>query len=268
MPAQLQGGANLQSRIRVAPGVAGYDVVLTEIAANVDELAITGKANMAGLLTSQPTFSITFASPTIDLKTLFARMPPQWIHPQLPGIVEQRQLGGTVEIVSATLTGATAPSPQLSLTCDFRVEKGPALIGNDRVPTQDLSAIISVEPGRIRVGKVTGSYWTLQMTDGKAVVSFLDEGPWMELDISGNMTAADLVTTSDVEIVNPEQYLATLDSPEASLELELVVEKGKEIVNRDDRAHQRPQGSIVAQAVKQIEAMPTRQERQKQVLVP
>ena len=76
-----------------------------------DGLAITGKANMAGLLTSQPTFSITFASPTIDLKTLFARMPPQWIHPQLPGIVEQRQLGGTVEIVSATLTGATAPSP-------------------------------------------------------------------------------------------------------------------------------------------------------------
>ncbi|HAN92794.1 MAG TPA: hypothetical protein DCQ33_12065, partial [Nitrospira sp.] len=123
VPAQLQGGANLQSRIRVAPGVAGYDVVLTEIAANVDQLAITGKANMAGLLTSQPTFSITFASPTIDLKTLFARMPPQWIHPQLPGIVEQRQLGGTVEIVSATLTGATAPSPQLSLTGDFRIEK-------------------------------------------------------------------------------------------------------------------------------------------------
>ncbi|HRA98332.1 MAG TPA: AsmA-like C-terminal domain-containing protein, partial [Nitrospira sp.] len=33
----------------------------------------------------------------------------------------------------------------------------------------------------------------LQMTDGKAVVSFLDEGPWMELDISGDMTASDLV---------------------------------------------------------------------------
>jgi uncharacterized protein YhdP len=41
--------------------------------------------------------------------------------------------------------------------------------------------------------KVTGTYGTLQMTDGKAVVSFLDEGPWMELDISGDMTASDLV---------------------------------------------------------------------------
>jgi hypothetical protein len=98
-----------------------------------------------------------------------------------------------VEILSATLTGATAPSPQLSLTGDFRVEKGTALIGQDQVPTKDLTATISVEPGRIRVGNVTGTYGSLQMTDGKAVVSFLDAGPWMELDVSGNMTAADLV---------------------------------------------------------------------------
>ncbi len=193
VPDQLQGGANLKSRIRVAPGVAGYDVVLTEIAANVDQLAVTGKANLAGLLTSQPTFSITFASPPIDLKKLFAHIPAQWIHAQLPGIIEQRRLGGTVEILSATLTGATEPSPQLSLTGNFRIEKGAALIGNDRVPTQDLTASVSVEPGRIRVGKLTGTYGTLQMTDGKAVVSFLEAGPWMELDVSGNMTAADLV---------------------------------------------------------------------------
>lgn len=193
VPERLQGGANLKSRIRVAPGVAGYDVVLTDIAANVDELAVTGKANLAGLLTSQPTFSITFASPSIDLQQLFARFPAQWIHPQLPGIIEQRRLGGTVEILSATLSGATAPSPQLSLTGDFRIEQGTALIGTDHVPTQDLAATISVEPGRIRVAKVTGTYGALQMTDGKAVVSFLDTGPWMELDVGGNMAAADLV---------------------------------------------------------------------------
>ncbi|MFO0768680.1 MAG: hypothetical protein U0231_18305 [Nitrospiraceae bacterium] len=193
VPAQLQGGANLKSHIRVAPGVAGYDVVLSDVTANVDQLAVTGKANLAGLLTSQPTFSVTFTSPSLDLESLFDRFPAQWVHPQLPAIVAQRQLGGTVEILSATLTGATEPTPQLSLTGDFRVEKGRALIGDDRVPTQDLSATISVEPGRIRVGKVTGAYGALQITDGKAVVSFLETGPWMELDVTGNMTAAELV---------------------------------------------------------------------------
>lgn len=51
----------------------------------------------------------------------------------------------------------------------------------------------------------------------------------------GVVTAADLVTPSDVEIVNPEQYLATLDSPEAVLDMELVVEKGKGYLPSDGR---------------------------------
>lgn len=51
----------------------------------------------------------------------------------------------------------------------------------------------------------------------------------------GVVTAADLVAPSDVEVVNPEQYLATLDSAEATLEMELAVEKGKGYLPSDGR---------------------------------
>ncbi len=193
VPEQLQGTANLKSHIRIAPGVAGYDVVLSDIAANMDQLIATAKANLAGLLTAQPTFSVTFSSPSIDLRDLFTRFPAEWIHPQLPGLVAERQLGGIVEIVSATLTGSTAATPQLSMTGDFRVHQGKALLGNDRVPTQDIAANVSVEAGRIRVTKITGDYGAIQIQEGKAVVSFLESGPWLELEISGNMAASELV---------------------------------------------------------------------------
>ena len=193
VPDRLQGQANIKSQIRILPGVAGYDVVLSDIAANVDNLAITAKANLAGIMTPQPTFSITFASPMIDLQELFARFPAEWIHEQLPALVADRQLGGTVEVVSATLTGSTAASPQLSMTGDFRVTQGRALIGDDRVPSQDIAAIVSVEAGRIRVAKITGAYGAIQIEDGRAVVSFLESGPWLEMEISGSMTAEELI---------------------------------------------------------------------------
>lgn len=51
----------------------------------------------------------------------------------------------------------------------------------------------------------------------------------------GVVTAADLVVPSDVEIANPELHLATLDSADASLEMELVVEKGKGYLPSDGR---------------------------------
>jgi DNA-directed RNA polymerase subunit alpha len=51
----------------------------------------------------------------------------------------------------------------------------------------------------------------------------------IELDVQGarEIHGGDLIVPSDVEIVNPEQYLATLDSPDAGMHAEMIVERGK-----------------------------------------
>ncbi len=51
----------------------------------------------------------------------------------------------------------------------------------------------------------------------------------MRLEISGEgmISAGDIATSSDFEIVNPEQHLATIDAPDGALAVELNVEPGK-----------------------------------------
>ena len=51
----------------------------------------------------------------------------------------------------------------------------------------------------------------------------------MRLEVSGEgiVSAGDIATSSDFDIVNPEQHLATVDSAKGSLTLELNVEPGK-----------------------------------------
>ena len=44
---------------------------------------------------------------------------------------------------------------------------------------------------------------------------------------AGTVTAADIKTTADVEIVNPEQVIATIDDPKKSVLMDLVVEAGR-----------------------------------------
>lgn len=48
----------------------------------------------------------------------------------------------------------------------------------------------------------------------------------LEVAGEGEVSAADIMASSDFEIVNPELHLATLDSPEAKLSVELNVERG------------------------------------------
>jgi uncharacterized protein involved in outer membrane biogenesis len=193
VPDSLQGRLNARSSIKVFPGVAGYDVLLSDLTGNMDQLAVTGKASLSGLLAPQPTFAVTFSSSPIKIGDLFSKIPPAWFHPQLTSIVEERQVKGVIEVVSATVTGSYVAGPQIAVTGEFHLQKGEALLGQSKVPAKDIDAQIIVEAGRIRVSKLSGLYGTIHMADSKGQLSFLEQGPWVEMEISGTMAAADLL---------------------------------------------------------------------------
>lgn len=57
----------------------------------------------------------------------------------------------------------------------------------------------------------------------------------LEVKGEGKVCAGDISTSSEFEIVNPELHLATLDSPEADLSVELNVEQGKGYIPASER---------------------------------
>ncbi len=67
--------------------------------------------------------------------------------------------------------------------------------------------------------------------------SYSEEPVRLQLQVSGPgvVTAGDIMCPADVEIVNPELYLATLDSPDARLDIEFTVERGQGYVPADGR---------------------------------
>jgi uncharacterized protein involved in outer membrane biogenesis len=193
VPERLQGALNLRSKVRVMPGIAGYDMVLSDMTAHLNNITLKGKANLAGLLTSQPTFAVTFSSSLVALPQLLKTIPPDWIHPQFPALLADRQIDGKVQVVNATLTGAASTGPQLSTIGEFHVSEGRGLVGSNRIGVKDLAAVVVMETGRVRITKVAGMYGAMQITGGKGEVSFLDAGPWLELEITGEMAATHLV---------------------------------------------------------------------------
>ncbi len=193
IPDRLQGLVNLQGAVRVMPGVVGYDLVLSDLSARLNEMTVTGKANLAGFMTPQPTFAVTISSSLVTLPQLMQTIPLEWINPQVQALLVDRQIDGKVQVVGATLTGSPAAGVQLSTTGEFRIQEAQGLIGQDRVAAKDLAASVFVEPGRIRIADVKGVYGAIQLTDGKAVVSFLEAGPWLEMEITGTMAGSYLL---------------------------------------------------------------------------
>jgi DNA-directed RNA polymerase subunit alpha len=65
---------------------------------------------------------------------------------------------------------------------------------------------------------------------------------------AGAVTAADILESADVEIVNPEQHLMTLDKDDVTIELDLTVERGVGYLAAE-RAEQLPIGVIPVDAI-------------------
>jgi DNA-directed RNA polymerase subunit alpha len=73
----------------------------------------------------------------------------------------------------------------------------------------------------------------------------------MHLDVSGEgvVTAADIQVTSEIEIVNPDLYLFTVDDPKTDLTIDFTVERGRGYLPSNERDSNLPIGEIPVDAI-------------------
>lgn len=71
----------------------------------------------------------------------------------------------------------------------------------------------------------------------------------LEVQGGGVVTAGDIITPPEVEIVNPDLYLLTMDDAEGHIELELTVERGRGYSPADERIGRLPIGELPVDAI-------------------
>lgn len=63
---------------------------------------------------------------------------------------------------------------------------------------------------------------------------------------AGAITAADIKTTADVEVINPEQIIATVDDPKKSVVFDLVIDSGRGYQTIEDSSVKRLHSDMIA----------------------
>ncbi len=71
----------------------------------------------------------------------------------------------------------------------------------------------------------------------------------LEVRGSGMVTAGDILTPPEVEIMNPDLYLFSVDDGSANLEIEMTVESGRGYSPSDDRTGKLPIGELPVDAI-------------------
>lgn len=164
-----------------------------------------------------------------------------------------------------------------------QVIHNPALANIDE--TSSTSATFTIEPMQAGYGNTLGNSLRrvlLSSIEGAAIVAFRIEGASHEfttvegvkedvVDVmlnlknvhlkvhsdepvelrlekkgAGTVTAADIKTTADVEVVNPDQIIATVDDPKKTLVIDLVVESGRGYRTIEESSETRIHSDMIA----------------------
>ncbi len=72
---------------------------------------------------------------------------------------------------------------------------------------------------------------------------------YLEIRGEGIVTAADIIAPPEVEIVNPDLYLFTVDDPDAALEMAMTVERGRGYSPAAERSRNLPIGELAVDAI-------------------
>lgn len=71
----------------------------------------------------------------------------------------------------------------------------------------------------------------------------------LEVRGGGIVTAADIIPPPEVEVVNPDLYLFSVDDSDTNLEVEMIVERGRGYSPADDRTGRLPIGELPVDAI-------------------
>jgi DNA-directed RNA polymerase subunit alpha len=125
-----------------------------------------------------------------------------------------------------------------------------------------LSSMEGAAVTSIRITEVDHEYDTIPgvqedvlrlMLNVKKLRLILHEGDLasMHLEVKGEgvVTAADIITPPEVEIVNPELYLMTVDNRKKPLTIEMAVGKGRGYLPTEDRKDRLPIGELPIDAI-------------------
>jgi DNA-directed RNA polymerase subunit alpha len=77
------------------------------------------------------------------------------------------------------------------------------------------------------------------------------ESTRMHLEVRGEgmVTAADIIAPSEVDVINPELYLFTVDDPKTRLDIEMTVERGRGYSPANERSGHLPIGELPVDAI-------------------
>ena len=194
VPVGLQGRTKAQGHIHFAPGLEGYDLVLSDLVVLTDSIDLNAEVSVTGLLRPEPpTFSGQWTSGPVAVQHLPYLLPAELVPSELYDAIHRQTISGKIQAISATFTGSARKEAGYSLTGKFQFSEGTVGLSPKLGKIEEIACTIHIEPDQIRLSDFQGQYEQIPLTQGTGTIVFTEQGPWLTTEFGGKVPSKKFV---------------------------------------------------------------------------
>ncbi len=194
VPTGLQGQISAQGHIRFAPGMQGYDLVVSNLVVLTDVVDLNVEASLSGLfLPDPPTLSSQWTSTPLAIQHVPQWLPEDWLSSPLYQKIRRQGLRGKVQATAVTFSGSSRQGLGYSLGGEFHLSDGTVTFGDEWGKAEKVGGIIHVQSDRIQLSGFHGIYNDIPVTDGTGTIALKEGGPWLTTTLVGTVSPAQLL---------------------------------------------------------------------------
>lgn len=187
-----QVGANFQADISIIPFGEDYTLAFGNFQTSLDKLVFRGKAHITGLAGQHPAIFITGSSNPIPIETVASLYSESWLPNEIKTFLSDHKVGGTLELLSATVAGSIAKEGQLSALGRAQIQEGTYFPGLRHSPVRNITATLIAELDSVKILDFSGEYESSRFFGKEASIEFRETGPWITLQSQAEIAATDI----------------------------------------------------------------------------
>lgn len=193
LPSGFVTPVQMHGRLRLMPRPAGYDLIVTDWRAGFSDVSLQGAATVTGLGTAGPRVSADLSSSSVPLKQTLSHVPAEWIPADLQNKLSEHAVEGLISVHDMHLEGPLGQAERLHIAGTVEIREGRFLPGGTHPAVRELSATVLFDLEQVRIASLRGNYGPVRLSDGTALVTGWRGEPMVDLRISAEARAADMI---------------------------------------------------------------------------
>ncbi len=192
----VDGAAQMTAHVRWSSASEGHDVLVDELKAELQELAIQGSGSITGLGGPRPKFAALLSAPPVPLPRALRQVPSAWLDEPLRVQLDGYGVDGLLALRSMAVSGTLGAEGRPNVSAVVEIRNGRFAPAPPLPAVEHIYGTVIADAEQLRMREMRAEWGAVRLTGQDLLVTRWTTDPRVDVKVQGTAPLAGVVETA------------------------------------------------------------------------